>query len=74
MKLATYLSTKDITETAFAESLDVKQATINRYVRNERFPDPLMIARIAAATKNAVTVADWYEQALEARNAKVAAE
>lgn len=70
MKLATYLSTMGIKETAFAASLGVGQATINRYVRDDRFPSPEMIARIDAATDHQVTVTDWYEQASEARAAK----
>ena len=70
MKLATYLSEHDLTETAFAQSLGVAQVTINRYVRNDRFPDPETIERIAKATKQAVTVTDWYEQAAEHRAAK----
>lgn len=71
MKLAQHLATIPMTETAFAEKLGVSQVTINRYVRNERFPDPETIARIAEATDNSVTVADWYEQAAEYRRAKV---
>ncbi len=69
MKLATYLTETGLTEPAFAQSLKVSQVTINRYVRNERFPDPAMIGRIAEATDNRVTVADWYEQAAEKRRA-----
>lgn len=70
MKLAEYLSKIEMTETAFALIVPSTQATINRYVRNERFPDPEMIERIAVATGNKVTVTDWYEQAAEARRAK----
>lgn len=70
MKLAKYLSDNNLKETAFAQSLGVSQVTINRYVRNERYPDPEMIERIAKATDNKVTVADWYAQASEHRASK----
>lgn len=70
MKLASYLTTKPLTQAAFASLINVSQATINRYVSNERFPDPEMIERIAKATGYKVTVADWHEQAVEARKSK----
>jgi transcriptional regulator with XRE-family HTH domain len=70
MKLAEYLKAQGMTETAFAEQLGVRQATVNRYVRNDRFPDQVTIERIAELTDNKVTVTDWYEQASEARRAQ----
>lgn len=70
MKLAAYLSKIGIKEPAFAVTIGVAQATVNRYVRGERFPSPEMIARIDAATNHKVTVADWYEQAAAARASK----
>lgn len=70
MKLAEYLTTTGLKETAFAQSLGVSQVTINRYVRNERFPDPEMIDRIFVATGKQVTVADWHQQAAERRASK----
>jgi transcriptional regulator with XRE-family HTH domain len=73
MKLATFLTNKPMTQAAFAASLGVSQATINRYVTNERFPDPQMIERIASATGRKVTFADWHEQAVEAGRAKASA-
>jgi transcriptional regulator with XRE-family HTH domain len=72
MKLASYLAKTDQTETAFAQALGVSQVTINRYVRNERFPDPEMIERIDNATEHTVTVTDWYQQAAEHRASKEA--
>lgn len=70
MKLETYLSKQGISETAFAATVGVKQPTINRYVRDQRFPDPEMIERIAKATGGRVTVGDWYVQDAEHRAAK----
>jgi len=70
MKLADYLSTTGTKETAFARAIGVSQVTINRYVRNERFPDPEMIDRIYRATDEKVTVADWHEQAAAHRASK----
>lgn len=73
MKLAAYLTTKSLTQAAFASLVNVSQATINRYVTDERFPDPEMIERIAVATNRKVTFADWHEQAVGARKAKASA-
>ena len=70
MKLADYLAKTGLKETAFAQALKVSQVTINRYVRNERFPDPEMIDRIFKATGKQVTVADWHQQAAAHRASK----
>lgn len=67
MKLKTYLDERAETETAFAQRAGFKQATINRYVRGERFPDAEAIERIAAATDGSVSVLDWHQQELERR-------
>lgn len=73
MKLATYLANKPMTQAAFAALIKVSQATVNRYVTDERFPDPEMIERIATATGRKVTFADWHEQATDALKAKASA-
>lgn len=70
MKLAEYLAAKKTTASAFAEKIKANQPTIFRYLNNDRFPNREMIARIAAATGNKVTVVDWYQQAEEAKAAK----
>lgn len=65
MTLEQYLKKHNpkISHRAFADLVGVTQATINRYVRNERFPSPEMISKIQLATKGAVKVADWYSTA-----------
>lgn len=65
MTLEQYLSKPDrkISHASFGESVGVTQATINRYVRGERFPSPEMIAKIQSATGGEVTVTDWYSAA-----------
>lgn len=70
MNLKEYLTGKSMTETAFAEEIGVAQVTVNRWVRGERFPEPEMIMRVAAATNGEVSVSDWYGT----RAAKAAAE
>lgn len=65
MLLKTYLKSVGMTETAFAEKLNVSQVTINRYVLGKRFPSPEMILRISAATNGKVKPADWYAQVAE---------
>ena len=73
MQLADFLRTRRIKPTDFAVTIGVKQPTVSRYIRNERFPSPDMIARIADATGNKVTVKDWYEQAAAHRASKAVA-
>lgn len=70
MKLETYLQAVGQTEAAFARALGVSQVTINRYVRNERFPDPETIERIWKATGREVAVTDWHQQAADHRASK----
>lgn len=61
MKLGTFIKSREMSHEAFGKIVGVTQATINRYVRGERFPSPEMIRRIQDATDGSVTVADWYE-------------
>ncbi len=61
MKLGTFIKSRDMSHEAFGKIVGVTQATINRYVRGERFPSPEMIRKIQDATEGSVTVADWYE-------------
>ena len=70
MKLADFLRQARMTETAFGLRLGVTQATVKRWVRNERFPSPVTIERVATETRNQVAAADWHAQAAEARRAK----
>jgi transcriptional regulator with XRE-family HTH domain len=51
---------KKLSHAAFGEKVGVTQATINRYVRGDRFPSPDMIRKIQDVTGGAVTVNDWY--------------
>lgn len=60
MTLAQYLDEKSLMETAFAELIGVKQATINRYINKKRFPSPDVIRKVEAATKGKVRVSDWF--------------
>lgn len=63
MRLQQFIKGREMTHEAFARLVGVSQATINRYVRGERFPSPEMIRRIGEATGGAVTVSDWYAEA-----------
>lgn len=60
MTLNEFIKSKDMTQESFGKLVGVPQATINRYVRGERFPLPDMIRKIEAATEGQVAVADWY--------------
>ena len=70
MKLKQYLSEKGLTQREFGEAVGVPQATINRYVNGERFPDRDMILKIIEATGGHVSVVDWYEVAAEPSTAE----
>lgn len=62
MKLQDFIKSNDgMTHASFGALVGVTQATINRYVRGERFPSPDMIRKIEAATSGKVSVIDWYE-------------
>lgn len=60
MTLQDFIKANDMTHASFGALVGVAQATINRYVRGERFPSPDMIRKIEAATEGKVCVADWY--------------
>lgn len=60
MKLGTFIKSREMSHEAFGRVVGVTQATINRYVRGERFPSPDMIRKIQDATNGSVTVSDWY--------------
>lgn len=62
MTLKQYIDaqTPKLSHAAFGAKIGVTQATINRYVRGDRFPSPEMIRKIHDATGGKVGVADWY--------------
>lgn len=68
MKLSDFLSTRKITATAFAEKVGVSQPAMHRYLKNDRFPKPEIIARIEAVTGGKVKFNDWLEQQRENRS------
>jgi len=65
MTLEKFLETKPMTQAAFADLVGVKQATINRYIRSERFPSPEMIRKIEEATNFKVKVMDWFPKGVK---------
>lgn len=62
MTLKDYLSKRDISQAAFAALIGKTQATVNRYVQGERFPDKKTILRIEEVTDGSVRPADWFRQ------------
>lgn len=60
MTLNEFIKSREMTQESFGKLVGVPQATINRYVRGERFPSPVMIRKIEAATEGLVAVTDWY--------------
>lgn len=59
MKLAKYLSEKDIPQAAFAKAIGVTQVAVSRYAKELRTPSLHIIWAIEKATKGAVSVKDW---------------
>lgn len=59
MKLAKYLSTKGISQAAFAAKIGVTQVAVNRYAQDKRSPSLHTIWAIEKATDGAVSVKDW---------------
>ncbi|WP_310419684.1 helix-turn-helix transcriptional regulator [Mycoplana sp. BE70] len=60
MTLGKYISERGLTHEAFGKLVGASQATINRYVRGDRFPSREMVLRIQTATNGEVSVGDWY--------------
>jgi DNA-binding XRE family transcriptional regulator len=62
MKLAEYLSTQKITDSAFARSIEAVPSTVMRLKRGERQPSMSLAQRIMRATDGAVRLDDWATQ------------
>jgi transcriptional regulator with XRE-family HTH domain len=58
MTLSEYLAANNLTQTEFAARVGVKQATIARYARGERFPRLKHLAAIQKETGGTVTADD----------------
>lgn len=68
MKLSEFLTNRKMTATAFAEKVGVSQPAMHRYLNNDRFPKPEIIAAIETATNGKVKFNDWLEQQREHRS------
>jgi DNA-binding transcriptional regulator YdaS (Cro superfamily) len=60
MTLTEYLSTNNLTQSAFAERIGVSSEAVNQWVKGKRFPRPESIMDIERETGGKVRVADWY--------------
>jgi DNA-binding transcriptional regulator YdaS (Cro superfamily) len=58
MKLSDYLSSRSLTDQAFADVVGVNRTTVTRW-RNGRMPDPHQMALIADKTEGDVTPNDF---------------
>jgi len=61
MKLASWLSTQNVTDVDFAVRIGVSRQALWRYKAGERIPRPRIIAEIARETSGAVVAADFFE-------------
>lgn len=61
MRLQDYLTKTGMTQTAFADLLGVKQATISRYLSGARKPEPDLMVRIFEATRGSVSPNDFFD-------------
>lgn len=71
MKLAEYLASKDISVPDFADMVNVERQSVHRWLKNERVPDALRLAKIAEVTGGAVTPNDFFELAVLATEGPV---
>lgn len=60
MTLSEYLTQKELTQSAFAASINVSSEAVNQWLKGKRFPRPESIRDIERATDGAVSAADWY--------------
>lgn len=60
MKLADWLSSKQITQQSFAETIEVSPAAVSGYVADNHIPGRDTMARIVEATGGAVQPQDFY--------------
>lgn len=60
MQLQDYLDNKKITQTEFAEKLEVTSMSISHYCRGSRMPNKKMMAKIFLETKGEVSPNDFY--------------
>jgi hypothetical protein len=60
MRLAEYLIRNQITSTEFGAKIGVCSETVRRYVKGERFPNKVILARIEEVTKGKVLPNDLY--------------
>ena len=70
MKLAKYLTAKEISQAAFAKTIGVTQVAVSRYAQELRTPSLHTIWKIEKATKGAVSVKDWAAPARKKRAPK----
>jgi len=59
MTLKEYLTEKELSESAFATIIGVKQATVNRYCNGERTPQRRLLKEITRVTGGKVTANDF---------------
>lgn len=61
MKLEAYLTSKEMTDEAFASAIGCSQSQVNRLRNRKAFPKPDMVSKIHVATSGAVSATDWYD-------------
>lgn len=62
MKLETYLKNNGISHSEFGRRIEVSQATISRYIADERRPSLAMAKKIQDATGNLVPLVEWFPE------------
>lgn len=60
--LAAHLKARDLTDQEFGEQIGVKQPTVCRYRKGDRFPDANMARKIHDATDGAVPFDCWLRE------------
>lgn len=73
MRLDTYLETKTVSDSDFADLIGVSRQAVHRYKTGERFPEKPVLTKIFEATNGEVTANDFAEMETPARSEGAAA-
>lgn len=61
MKLRDYMTSRDLTAKAFAETIGATEFAVTKWLRGERRPSGDLMMRIVDATDGAVTPNDFFD-------------
>ena len=69
MNLASFLKSKAISDSDFADRVGVSRQAIHRYKNGERIPEKPVLSKIYKVTGGAVTPNDFFDMSKQSRGA-----